>query len=904
MRQRISYKDIFGGVRNAQLNRIASHLKREDCHYIPPEYYGDILESQRFGVYPAKIRKKAWDLFLALLEAGRTEQIVETLLLWPPSETRLLFRQFLVFKLSKWTQHPATLSADLTLSQVQTSPPELDQRGSAWLSSMCIIINAMLRQSPRHIHEALNFQEYLLLHLPHSIYPEDLSSSALLCYFFDHLAHLYSEVPDKDELLPTFPEEFIEFLHTGPSDFISLVVDRITRQLQLYTSRETYEQPGDTSTEHLGAYSKNVHPSLPYLSFATFLSLRSDDAFERFQSAGILQILQDMWTEDSPGADPVQGTRVLSSIRIQCCKYFGVISIRKTYENGLANHLRSSIPHFFLDIYIDYLENLKEINSVRSPRYHQPRPDDRAEFVENLMILLLSKEIPPDLKDKAWSLFLHEMLSKPQYPIDNYIRTQPRAQVVQFLKNAIFLRTSSWKSPDGERISNKHLRRLLTEAYSRDPSILHENVATDFLAFVMTHDSGAVAYVAKSDWFSSFFDMLIASRYIRRRSSQLPENARFFLKYLKNGPRKCLYSVIRFILTTVKSISFSVNHRESVDMIKVSSQARALSPYLLFAIHLVFESEVAANCFFKGRLLEMIARDASAVVDMNLDSPSMVSANALLTQMLLLVGALAKHSTNQTVEILAMSQVSRWLLDTEIDALAIEFCISTTEGNWYDLTPSINEVMSLLIPKPLTKPLLFPIPDGPALTQEPWACLTSAFLARMNDVTDPVLHQSAAQVMLFCATTPEEDWTGLINIMSSNFSSVLSYILRHYLDCDERWENPNPPIPMLSTDVSQKLSRMCHRAKQLGLNPTNPVDRLVAFIREIAKVRPVRTMRSLSAIGIFTLLEASYRGNFDAIDSDFDGDFGETMVSTNEFRKDAYDQFLFWMSEYEIYGDD
>ncbi|KAJ3482084.1 hypothetical protein NLI96_g7223 [Meripilus lineatus] len=277
------------------LRRISSELPHNGANLrgdIRPRLLEDLLELQRPGLYPSSIRHEAWKLIARYLVQRRSHELVEAIFRakWPRIELQIFVRQMAILELQEWRllPHPFQDSPISRSTQYANAPDPL-------LEGVYTIILGILDRDPASLHGVFTFEEFVHFISGHDCDQiKTYAGEARISTIFEGFTSTpHYPLDERYEFqLDSRIECLTKFLASGPHTVVSKVVAGILDGLRKYVLRG----PGMWSTavvSHVGSL----------LHFSARLCLICKFAASEFMSAGVLSIIELLWTHayHSPG---------------------------------------------------------------------------------------------------------------------------------------------------------------------------------------------------------------------------------------------------------------------------------------------------------------------------------------------------------------------------------------------------------------------------------------------------------------------------------------------------------------------------------------------------------------------------------------------------------------------------
>lgn len=256
------------------------------------------------------------------------------------------------------------------------------------------VFGAVLKRDSKLIHDLFSIEEFILIQTNSAVAagapkegwsPSDAAGS--LEYFFDYLAN--ESDSRSDWQLPPAADDFINFLSSGGRAQLTQVITYIIDALRPFSTNEPISLP---TLPLLAIHAKlssasSVHPALPFLWFTLHMLLRSPVAVALFQELKMLDILEQMYLLNFPGAIE-DGHRDLDTARSEMrqvfCMILGVLSAKGPYHS-LAWYLREERTQLFVKIFLQFVDNYDDVNAFRLPYCNTDPPDDKRQFYQEMV---------------------------------------------------------------------------------------------------------------------------------------------------------------------------------------------------------------------------------------------------------------------------------------------------------------------------------------------------------------------------------------------------------------------------------------------------------------------------------------------------------------------------------------
>ncbi|CAL1713849.1 unnamed protein product [Somion occarium] len=857
----------------SKLRNIGELVRRED-DYIPAEYYEDLLELQRFGLYSKSIRFHAWDLLLLLMERRRTERLVDIIMKWPSIEIQLMLRQLSVFKLSGWSLHPARLVRIYDVQSAEASQALNLQRDSSCAQSYRNILGSVLRKNPRIIHEILGAEEYIFLQTP-SLPGDDRTDVPSLSRLFDYLAREYPRKrPDKWQL-PLAARDFVDFLASGPAEQCQHVVNYIASHLRPVGIHTSF--PKDIhaviETHRNTGYRTSMHSAFALLWFTIHLALRSRMAFGMLLEADLLDIMRSIWTCGLLEADEDEDEStqtIREDMRTACCILLGVISSHRVFPN-LASYLALEHTTWFLAIFSHFMDAYTTVDAVRLPACSEPPRDDRSDFYHELLNIVGVNDAHAgtplnDEQEIAWKVLIHELDQRRETHVSSALLEFPSDhQKSMILRRLVDIRVNPRSiGLDHSEARARALQVIVKHISAEEPILSHQSIDVRIFAFILTNSAEVPVDLKKA--FDIFFDLYSPEEPVQYTSLKLPRHVGYYIEYLRHVPREQILVVADYLTSVLLSYSNSDTPSESEEVHQM--RLPQVLQILHLASYLSFQSDVASSTLLKCGVMDILSglwtQTPSSILIYGHGGNFSMARNVLRMQCLLLLGALAQHSHDDILDIIKADPRRHCLTKTKhLDVLSSQLCIHVDDVGWYDVTTPLRSLLSSL---GFSLPSLFQLANERPFLVHPWEHILDPFID-----LKALDHQkvcASEEILKLCTFAPQESWWAVIQAgfnIQYRTQAVFKYMIREYLGCedDHPWA-----IPPASRSALLSLSKT---SEKYGFTTVNPVDRLMLFISATCIGTNASSFRVLENIGVEKLMDELLDGSFDFCGNPNDG---------------------------------
>lgn len=547
-----------------------------------------------------------------------------------------------------------------------------------------------------------------------------------------------------------------------------------------------------------------------------------------------------------------------------------------------------------------------------SSKLREPRVTFPDQYYEDLIELQRMDRYPQSMMQRAWTLLMRLNKLGHSQQIATALMKFPRPDVTIFLRTMALQNTDpnhKWTEPGNATIIN------IIQYDS--PNFMNNSLTLSEFILLLIHTDEE----SSPNTLARFFDMLarhpwdFQSDFGDLGNWSLPEYGECLIRFLVSSSPTVIRTVATHIVRSIRPFA----ERESIFVLNqgIFRTHQALRsptlmhptfPFFLFATHLAYQSQVAAQMFVNIGLLKLVGllwihdfpdprgRDASAFHRRR---------NDMRIACLLLIGAISRHipSTITFADGLLQTHVRE---DFELDPI-----FHTTDQLAKSLKSKDRPHASLKSTSHVRKvqspsPIHVKLPTLPS-----WAWLNPAFVSPMLSLSffeicvsnrvplasqeagdtkswDKILNllsrpdfdncakeikDASVRIILSCAAAPEEDWKDLVeslyNWEYSGCNAVLSYIIHSYLGV----RNP----ANMDNNAIEHLERLRSLARENAAILTtiiktpeseiiNPVDRFIMLVQRAS------TSRHFSAVayeaGVPDLISAVLHGHYDSFGSE------------------------------------